>query len=160
MQREKSPARSPQEEIELALQVVDVREEARHKRRSSEQRQRYEALMYQDRTCSSSVVRTRAALPRPEQKRLALLMHTNTRRLGFNGIGDTTSAEAQKTKYLRLWSTRFCGSKRTAVLVAKETAAVGVTDSPQALARGNGRAVSQAGPYMQYARWPAAALGQ
>ena len=27
-----------------------------------------------------------------------------------------------KTKYLRLWNTKFLGSKRTSVLVAKETA--------------------------------------
>jgi hypothetical protein len=49
MEREHGPRRCPQQQIRLAFDPVDVREEARHQSGSDQQRQRDKTLMHQER---------------------------------------------------------------------------------------------------------------
>src|SRR5260370_16688275 len=48
MKRENRPRRCPHQQIRLALDAVDIREEAGHQGGSDQQRQRYETLMHQE----------------------------------------------------------------------------------------------------------------
>src|SRR6266446_9065017 len=48
MKRENRPRRCPQQQIRLALDAVDIGEEAGHQGGSNQQRQRYETLMHQE----------------------------------------------------------------------------------------------------------------
>src|SRR6202140_705283 len=48
MEREHGPRRCPQQQIRLAFDPVDVREEARHQSGSDQQRQRDKTLMHQE----------------------------------------------------------------------------------------------------------------
>src|SRR5882762_5725846 len=57
MKREYRPAGSPQEQIGLALDAVDVRKKARHQRGGDQQRQRNETLMHQEHIRFSAVSR-------------------------------------------------------------------------------------------------------
>ena len=47
MNSKNEPGRSPEKKIVLAFDAVDIRKEARHKKRGDQQRQRGKALMYQ-----------------------------------------------------------------------------------------------------------------
>ena len=47
MNSKNEPGRSPEKEIVLAFDAVDVRKEARHKKRGDQQRQGSETLVYQ-----------------------------------------------------------------------------------------------------------------
>lgn len=60
MKAENKPGYGPKEQITLALETVDVRKEACHKKRGDQERQGNEALLYQDHNQFSA--RTRAAV--------------------------------------------------------------------------------------------------
>ena len=47
MKSKNKPGRGPEQQIILALDAVDIREKARHKKRGDQQREGNEALMYQ-----------------------------------------------------------------------------------------------------------------
>ena len=47
MKSKNKPGRGPEQQIILALDAVDIREKARHKKRGDKQREGNEALMYQ-----------------------------------------------------------------------------------------------------------------
>jgi hypothetical protein len=47
MNSKDQPGRGPQKKIALAFDAVDIRKEARHKKRGDQQRQRSRTLMYQ-----------------------------------------------------------------------------------------------------------------
>ena len=124
VKRENRPRGGPQQQVSLALDVVDIREEASHQDCGDQQRQRNKAFRYQDRIRFPARIADGISLVTRHNTSSWSETHRQPRHLYQRTVVRRRReiAPIHKIKYLRLWITNFSRCKCTSVLVAKETA--------------------------------------